>query len=243
MQLRRIRPVAIIVKAQDTTGYDQPTMTRTRDELLEMLDDQIGFLERSNGAFDAGHLSEALQMALRVRVLVYQTGNSHGLINQLGLENTLQWVDTAGLPNPPNRTPFDGLTSLKIGGGTVEYVAMLGNHPPFPILTRSGQRIPAGSLIPFDEWWTNTVIKDAAGTEFSRRALVKALAHKEGGAHVDPVPDPDYEALAKSNSLGWSVRIGDEDPRPMTQNPVYPSMRQISYEVLESLQQQQGLIK
>jgi hypothetical protein len=36
--------------------------------------------------------------------------------------------------------------------------------------------------------------------------------------------------------------VGDEDPRPMAQNPVFPSMRQISYEVLESLRQQQELL-
>jgi hypothetical protein len=212
-------------------------MTRTRDELLEKLNAQIGHLERLNAAFDGGHLDEAVWMATPVRVLVLQTRKSHALINQLGLENTLQWVDTAGLPSPGTLLSTSGLTHMKMGGGTVEYVAMLGFYPP-TMRTRSGQTIPRGSRIPFDEWWTNTVIKDTEGTEFSRRALVLALAHKEGGAHVDPVPDPDYEALAKSNSLGWSVRIGDEDPRPMTQNPVYPSMRQISYEVVESIRQQ-----
>ncbi|WP_083124891.1 hypothetical protein [Mycolicibacterium tusciae] len=97
--------------------------------------------------------------------------------------------------------------------------------------------------MPFDEWWTNTVIKDAAGTEYSRRKLVLALSNKEGGAHVDPVADADYDALAKSNSLGWSVEVGEEDPRPMAQNPVFPSMRQISYEVLESIRQQRDRIK
>jgi hypothetical protein len=212
-------------------------------ELLEKLNQQIGFLERSNKAFDAGDLDEALRMALHVRVLVHQTNKSHALVNQLGLENTLTWVDTAGLPRPGNLSSTSGLTHMKmtIGSG-VEYVAMLGNYPPNAILTRSGQSIARGSRIPFDGWWTNTVIKDSEGTEFSRRALVLALANKEGGAHVDPVTDADYEALAKSNSLGWSVKIGDEDPRPMTEDPVPPSMRQISYEVLESLRQQWGQI-
>jgi hypothetical protein len=182
-------------------------------------------------------------MALAVRVLVHQTNKSHGLINQLGIENTLTWVDTVGVRDPRRLGSCVGLTHIKFSGDAdPEHVAMLGFYPPSPILTRSGQRVPPGSRIPFDEWWTNTVIEDAAGTEFSRRALVLALAHKEGGAHVDPDADADYEALAKSNSLGWSVGVGDEDPRPMAQNPVFPSMRQISYEVLESLRQQQELL-
>jgi hypothetical protein len=34
-------------------------VARTRDELLEFLDEQIGFLGLSNEAFDAGKLAEA----------------------------------------------------------------------------------------------------------------------------------------------------------------------------------------
>ena len=149
---------------------------------------------------------EAKRLALTVRVLLHQTGSSHALINQLGLENTLTWVDTAGVPDPGNllgSTP--GLTRFKIVAGSdadPEYEAKFGDYPPSQILTRSGQRITRGSRIPLDEWWTNTVIRDAAGTEFSRRALVLELSNKEGGARVDPVANRDYEALAKSNSLG-----------------------------------------
>jgi hypothetical protein len=178
-------------------------VARTHDELLEFLAEQIDHLEASNGAFDAGRLSEAKRIALAVRVLVHQTNNSHALINQLGLENTLTWVDTVGIRDPRQLGSYVALTLIKIAGrADPEHVEKLGFYPPSPILTRSGQRIPPGSRIPFDEWWTNTVIKDSAETEFSGRALVLALAHKEGGAHVDPDADADYEALAKSNSLG-----------------------------------------
>jgi hypothetical protein len=221
-------------------------VARTRDELLEFLGEQIDHLEASNELFDAGRLSEAKRMALAVRVLVHQTNNSHALINQLELENTLTWVDTAGIPDPRNLLPTSGLTQFKLdigSGKDFEYVAKLGDYPPGPIMTRGGPRLPRGSRVPFDEWWTNTVVKDAGGTEFSRRALVLALSNKEGGAHVDPVANADYETLAKSNSLGWSVGVSGGDPRPMAQNPVFPSMRQISYEVVESLRQQQDRIK
>ncbi|ORB66938.1 hypothetical protein BST47_07680 [Mycolicibacterium tusciae] len=224
-------------------------MARTRDELLGFLREQVDHLEASNELYDSGRLSEAKRMALAVRILLHHTApryTSHALINQLGLENTLTWVDTAGLPDPTNLLSTPGLTRFKITAGDTsdpEYEAKLGDYPPTPIRTRGGPRLPRGSRVPFDEWWTNTVIKDAAGTEYSRRKLVLALSNKEGGAHVDPVADADYDALAKSNSLGWSVEVGEEDPRPMAQNPVFPSMRQISYEVLESIRQQRDRIK
>lgn len=230
-------------------------MARSRDELLQKLGQQIGLLVRAIESFDAGHLDEALNMASRVRVIVHHTadlprGSSHSLINQLGLQNALTWVDTAGVVEPETTNPLpvsghypaSGLTVVQFSSAGIEYVAPSGNYRPSPILTRSGQRTPRGSRIPFEEWWTNIVIRDTEGNEFSRRELVLALANKEGGAHVDPVAKADYEALAKSNSLGFSIRIGDEEPRPMESDPVPPSMRQISWEVYESLRQQRGLI-
>ena len=47
----------------------------------------------------------------------------------------------------------------------------------------------------------------------------------------------------KGEASYWSVRVGDGDLRPLVQNPVYPSVRQISYEVLESLRQQQDRLQ
>ncbi|KUI44747.1 hypothetical protein AU198_14525 [Mycobacterium sp. GA-1199] len=225
------------------------SMARTRKELLEYFEEQLGFLERSNAAYDAGHVGEAKRLAQAVRVLLHHTAprySSHAVVNQLGLENILTWVDTAGVPDPRNLLSTPGLTRFKMtagDGSDPEYEPKLGDYPPSPILTAGGRRITRGSRIAFSEWWTNTVIKDAAGTGYSRRKLVLALSNKEGGAHVDPIADADYEALAKSNSLGWSVTVGDDDPRPLAQNPVFPSMRQISYEVLESIRQQRDQIK
>jgi Helicase conserved C-terminal domain len=81
------------------------------------------------------------------------------------------------------------------------------------------------------------VIKDSDGQEFTRKELVLALCNKEGGAHVDPEIEAAYEKLASSNSLGWVYREGD-GPDQLLPNPVVYSMRQISHEVLESVQQQ-----
>lgn len=216
---------------------------RPRDELLSLFDEQVAFLERSNALFDQGHLIEAKLLALRLRVIFHQTRHSHALVNQLGLERILSWVDTAGVPDPENVWWTSGLTMLSFTDGQTppEHVPLLGNGPPRAIRTRSGQAIATGSRVPFDDWWTNTVVKDFSGTEFSRRSLVLALSNKDGGAHIDPVADADYEFLAKSNSLGWAVT--DHGHAPLTQNPVFPAMRQISFEVLESIRQQRELIR
>jgi hypothetical protein len=98
-------------------------------------------LERSNAAFDAGHLSEAVRTAVPLRVLFHQTPKSHALVNQLGLENALTWVDTAGLPDPNNLSTHFGLTQMGIhienGKGTP---VMRGTIVGFPARAYADQR-------------------------------------------------------------------------------------------------------
>jgi hypothetical protein len=86
------------------------------------------------------------------------------------------------------------------------------------------------------------VAKDSAETLFSRKDFVLALANQEGGAHVDPQIKEAYDKIANSNSMGWTYKQGDAPEVPL-ENPVPYAVRQISYEVIESVQQQRDRIK
>ena len=68
---------------------------QTHSELLSALRTQIAFLRRSSAAFDAGQQDEAIRLATHVRILVHQTTSSHALLAQLGLLESLAFVDTA----------------------------------------------------------------------------------------------------------------------------------------------------
>lgn len=188
-------------------------VTRSRAELLEFFDEQIGFLERSNHAFDEGHLSEAKRMATTLRVLIHNTRTSHALVNQLDFHDTLTWVDTAGMPDPENLLPEWGLVQTGLGNndgkGEPIFRAPLDDRPPKLIQTKSG-RVPRGSRIPLNDWWIEPVVRDADGELFSRRDFVLALANKEGGAHVDPEIYEAYNKIAKLNSMGWTYSEGPE---------------------------------
>lgn len=85
-----------------------------------------------------------------------------------------------------------------------------------------------------------TALRLVASTRFSRlrRTVSRELIcsgfdakQQEGGAHVDQEVHEAYSALAESNSLGWSVR-DEAGTRPLSSNPVFPSVRPISHEVL-----------
>lgn len=222
---------------------------RTREQLLELFEEQVGFLELSNEAFDAGRLAESKRLAATLRVLFHHTadkgGPSHALVNQLGLRDKLTWVDTAGMPDPNNLIQTFGLVQMGIniegGKGEPLFRAPLDDRPPRPILTRAGS-LPRGSRVHFDGWWNDPVTKDSDGRLFSRKDFVLALANKEGGAHVDPQIKESYDKIANSNSMGWTYKEGDADEIPLS-NPVPYAVRQISYEVVESVEQQRDLIK
>jgi hypothetical protein len=221
-------------------------VTRTHDELLELFEEQVGFLERSNELFDTGHLSEAKRLSVPLRAIFHESKFSrYPLIKQLGLENTLTWVDTAGLPDPRKRLPHTGLFQMGInienGKGEPVLQAPLSDYPP-SLMRTTGPLLPRGSRIYFEAWWNNSVMKDSEGTEFSRREFVLDLCNKEGGAHIDPVSPAAYRKLAKGNSMGWVFRQGDGPEQPLS-NPVLYAMRQISYEVVESVRLQRDRIK
>ncbi|MDY7000068.1 MAG: hypothetical protein SW019_26060 [Actinomycetota bacterium] len=220
---------------------------RMQAELRATLDDHIQALKTAGERFDQGRLIEAHVLAIHIRALVHEGPKSPALIDELGLQDQLTWVDTGGVPNPKTASSASCLTLMKVRTGMRpggEYVPKLGLYPPAPIRTRGGEHINRGSRIPFHEWWTNPVIKDADGLEYSRKLLVLAL----GGGDDDPEADVARTALAASGSLGGILTdptfstptVPGRDPAT---NPVLASVRQIGYEVIQTIRQQRDVIE
>src|SRR4051794_39690166 len=83
-------------------------------ELRRKLAEQLDFLRRSVDLFDAGHESEAIRLAVPIRVLVHDTGKSTSLLQLLGVKDTQRFHDTAGAINPANLAPTWGLFAMQI---------------------------------------------------------------------------------------------------------------------------------
>lgn len=207
------------------------------------LDAYLAALRAVTDRFDQGRLDEAGELAVCLRTLLHH--GSAARVARLALPQRLTWVDTAGVLNPKNPSASSCLTLMKIRTGLLcrgEYVPKFGLYPPAPIRTRSGEHIDRGSRIPFDHWWTNPVARDAAGAEFSRRHLVLAVA-RPGFPAPDPEMDAAFQAIAASESLGW-VLSGEKvaATTPLECSPVIASVRQIGYEVVQSIREQRELI-
>ncbi|MEI5585058.1 MULTISPECIES: hypothetical protein [unclassified Agromyces] len=194
------------------------------EEHLEHLRDQLDFIDASCDRFDSGVHAEAKRLAIAVRVLAYDTTVSTGLLTRMGVTQILPWVDGT------------------IPGGTrvVRLAKDLGVAPVGSLLTvipseADATWAPAFSQVPlgahrvgFTYWWQIPRIFDNRGTEASRRDVVLWLAHHDGGAHVDTLPDA-YRAIARGSSVGdFFSRLGRS---PRDDSPVPAAMRQIAEEV------------
>ena len=227
----------------------------TRTELLALMDDRMHRLKsagrRFDEGFDEGRVVVVREMAVHIRELIHDTEKSPALINQLGMHDELTWVDTAGVTHPKTVTSAACLTLMKIGRGPHshgEYIPKLDLYPPVPIRTRDGGRIDRGTRIPFDHWWTNPVLKDPAGVEYSRKQIVLSLALDQAGNHDDPETNAAYGAVAGSQWFGWVVEGGAavgaaaNESGTFGSNPLMASVRQIGYEVVQTIGQQRELV-
>jgi hypothetical protein len=207
--------------------------SRDRPNLLGQLREHLDFLKASSAAFDNGFEAEAKRLAVSLRVLLHDTTSSHALLDQLGIKHRLRFLETSAPMDPYSLGPSTGLVFMQISLGDPSgmYVAPLGDLPP--------PRIK--SPVKFDEWWTNTIYDDTKAI-WSRKKFVLTLANVEGGAHVDPKLNAAYERLVTANGLGWTAQT-PAGPQPFAGSPVAASVRQITYELLETLQRHPNLFK
>jgi hypothetical protein len=200
----------------------------TRDDLDDLLREQVDFLRRSARAYDDGYTGEAKRLALTIRVLVHQTSSSHALLEQMGHRTSIGWWDTKR-PIAPGVVAISdpGLVVLKMTTGTEGGVTY---EAPFDV--------PWGHWARFEPWWTDKVFEDQMGTQWSRKQFVTRIANTEGGGHVQPRLDRAYAALTRENSFGWTWGQEGRAARPIDGNLPLASVRQIAYEVERTLSTQ-----
>jgi hypothetical protein len=204
----------------------------THADLVEKLQSQLGLFERSAKAYDRGYEDEAYHLATSIRVLMHDTGASHSLLGQLGVKDTLAFMDTAAPINPANLATTPGLVVVKME-----------SDPPNPVV--ASYAAPLGILSPrrknrpkpFAPWWNDAVTKDSQGASFARRDYALTIANKEGSGHVDPLLKEDWANLTRDNTLGWKVKTSEGDERSAG-SPALGCVRQIAYEVDQTLRTQ-----
>lgn len=207
------------------------------EDLGEHLRRQAGFLRRSADLYDASQVDEAFRLATTVRTLCHHTSRSHSLLHQLGLlPDRLRFVDTSlKIDRPPGAfTVGDGLARIRMDfdTGTVTPI------PPLDDLDEERTRTPQ----PFDQWWNTAFLTNESplrvqrhGFNYSRGDVVRNLANKDGGAHVDPTLPTDYRALTEHDG-DVTFDLGRGPVAIVRYALATAWMRQIAHEVQRTLE-------
>lgn len=192
---------------------------QSESELRQHFEDQLAFLEQSSTSFDRGYEGEAKRLAVSIRVLLHDKGQSRSLLGQLGLKDTLYWDTSTGFEKGTDL--FDITIVAKFFDGVkAKYCPVFDKTPVLMVQTE------------FEKWWNTPVIRDAQNQTFTRKDLVLYVADQDGGAHVDPALDERYAALSRNNSLGWSYYEGAV--KKSLGMPERASIRQITHELLKT---------
>ena len=185
-----------------------------RDDLEELLQDQLEALKASSREYDNGIDWEAKRLSAGLRIILHDTASSISLLKQLQRKGIL-FLNTNPKGNFFEGRPITGFVKLGSDGKA------------YPSLDSA---IP-GSFhrwSTFDEWWDEIVLPDPKYNH-SRKDIVLGIANKDGGAHIDPELTEKYRLLSREGSLG--VKLNGVPLK----NPHYAVVRQIAHEVLRSL--------
>jgi hypothetical protein len=193
---------------------------RPSSELLEQLELQISFLDRSCIAYDKGEIDDAIRIATTIRVLIHNTKASTSLLKHLNATTISLHTTVEDVQDHWNGYRGMGLISMSSDG----------THDYTPSLDMS----PFNDYIPVSKWWDQIVfVTDSA--RLSRRKIVLAASNQDGGAHVDAVLDSLY-AQSKQPGFGGLIQKtqGSKIERIALKNSHLISLRQMGYELLTS---------
>jgi hypothetical protein len=176
--------------------------------------------------YDAGSEVEAKNIAVRLRVLLHDTDRSHSLLSQLGVKESLPYLDTTNVEMPPEIPRLDaGLCMIhsQLGeDGHSRYVPAMRNMDP-------DRSHPPQAFV---DWWSESVVLDNSGEPIRRRDFVLWLANEDGGAHVGTSLRGSYADLSKMGLVSFRPELGDD---PKFKDLSSPSVRQIAFELEKTL--------
>ena len=170
------------------------------------LEEQRHLLKAAITGMAAGDLTQALHVAVQIRVLVHE-GTGKPLLKHLD-DNYLELPILDRIPEPQPRGPVGGVRSitffcpvsaqLKAPEGTISLITELLSE--------------RHELSKLGVWWRNACMNLPGIGPVERRELILGLSNKEGGAHVDADISEKYKNLMASRFFNAKINNVDLGP-------------------------------
>lgn len=196
---------------------------QTPDELKLEFKRQIKLLKDYAEKYDNGENHYATEMAVKLRLMLHETGKSKSLVGQLLLRDR-KFYDTGANFNllQPGIFFMSGISSLT-------YPSIPNGMMPFLDGVIPGR----DGYVDFSSYWNRVVMIDNDGTSFTRAEIIGNIANQDGGAHVDPGIDKKHYELSRHNTIGIELVSDDNTTKPVNR-PDFPVIRQITHEILKT---------
>ena len=196
---------------------------RTAQDLVGEYELVIKRIENACDDYDSKRMIDPGAMALQLRILLIDTSTKQrgrSLMNIMGVSQNQRILSTVPQPITQNTVASMGFLGLRGTSAEVDWYATLDES--------QGAR----NVFPTERWLDEVVFK-GKGIPFSRRKIIRVIADRENGAHVDPTIDPDYYEIAKNNGMGF-IFVKDNEEEISLGNPFPAAMRQLCFEVLKT---------
>lgn len=218
---------------------------------------EIKKLKKVCSLYDEGETLMSDYIALSLRHLIYDYGEkTQSLLSKLNIKNTIQFLDSRGkmiggasyltfgdnisnqaLNFPENiKTPAIRKKYIQVG----EKLEITFSPMKSPLW---GSEADNRKLLSFNEWYNDDVFQIETGNQVFRRSrkdILDDFVHKDGGAHYDfrITGDQFYQLLKDGLILAGTSNISKT-----TSNSIEATVRHIAYEVIESIDRQEEIIR
>lgn len=202
---------------------------KTKDQLKSDVYGQLHLLEKFCEEYDNGDLLMVKPISTCLRVLLKESGSSKSLLHQLG-KRDIRWLNTSHGLHLDNQIQECSLmiTRVEIGEGA--------KHLP---KCQTNYSINDYKETEFFSWFNEKIILDYNKRTFTRREIIMEVAEKDGGAHVDPELNEEYNSI-KDPVFNREIKYGIDD-KGTTEHALgdIPGIciRQIAFEVLKTLRE------
>jgi hypothetical protein len=196
-------------------------VTSAKDHLRDDLRDRLRRLDELGAEFDAipGSDTDAAvrvtQAIARHVGTIVDDDETPSLLKALSVKQVLRFVDSTIPYDPRDDATYHGLVT--VGTQTGDGPSISWYVPPLAQGSPVRQKNPVRR---FDDWWNALVIRDANGAAFSRAEAVHGVA---GG---------------DAPTLEWRTESGAQ----MANSPLGPSVRQVSYEIVETMDRNRRIL-
>lgn len=197
-----------------------------RQDFREQLRRQLGFIESSCSAYDAGRETEPIRVAAALRVIFHDTRRSKSLLSHLFAGQLPLLSTTPRLGEASGEAVFfhGALVVCLSTSGEGFYKAPLADVPVKEFLHRA-------------EWWRQVLYirkeSSSCTIKMSRKDIVLDACNKDGGAHVDAKLPARYRELKAGPWSVWTYSAQGVVQHRLPDAQL-PMLRQVGYEILHS---------